>query len=102
MRVLVKSALTLRVIAAAGAGLYVAADPEKLDIDQSVRAAAPGAFVRLTDGYTHYELSGPPEGRVVVLAAGISVPYYIWDPTFAALVHAGFRVLRYDYYGRGY
>jgi pimeloyl-ACP methyl ester carboxylesterase len=38
----------------------------------------------------------------VVLAAGATVPYYIWDPTFAALVQAGFRVLRYDYYGRGY
>jgi len=37
-----------------------------------------------------------------VLAAGISVPYYIWDPTFTALVQAGYRVLRYDYYGRGY
>src|SRR4029434_8626008 len=41
-------------------------------------------------------------GPVVVLAAGFSVPYYIWDPTFAALTNAGFRVLRYDYYGRGY
>jgi len=30
------------------------------------------------------------------------VPYYIWDPTFTALVDAGFRVLRYDYYGRGF
>ncbi len=39
---------------------------------------------------------------VVVLAAGFSVPYYIWDPTFKALTDAGFRVLRYDYYGRGY
>ena len=39
---------------------------------------------------------------VVVLAAGFSVPYYIWDPTFKALTGAGFRVLRYDYYGRGY
>jgi len=37
-----------------------------------------------------------------VLAAGFSVPYYIWDPTFKALTSAGFRVLRYDYYGRGY
>jgi pimeloyl-ACP methyl ester carboxylesterase len=37
-----------------------------------------------------------------VLAAGFSVPYYIWDPTFAALTAEGFRVLRYDYYGRGY
>jgi pimeloyl-ACP methyl ester carboxylesterase len=84
------------------AGVYVAADPERLDLDQSVRNAAPGQFARLTDGYTHYEIGGPPEGRVVVLAAGATVPYYIWDPTFTALVGAGFRVLRYDYYGRGY
>jgi pimeloyl-ACP methyl ester carboxylesterase len=80
----------------------VAADPERHDIDQSVRTATPGQFVRLSDGYTHYELGGPPGGRPVVLVAGISVPYYIWDPTFTALVQAGFRVLRYDYYGRGF
>src|SRR4029453_11854357 len=64
--------------------------------------AARGEFVRVRDGYTHFEVGGPPDGPVVVLAAGISVPYYIWDPTFTALVEAGFRVLRYDYYGRGY
>ena len=92
----------LLLIVAAGGGLYVAADPEQLEIDQAVRASAPGQFVRLSDGFTHYEIGGPADGRVVVLAAGISVPYYIWDPTFAALVQAGFRVLRYDYYGRGY
>lgn len=26
----------------------------------------------------------------------------MWDPTFAALADTGLRVLRYDYYGRGY
>jgi len=92
----------LSLVVAAGVALYVAADPERLDIDEAVRASAPGQFARLSDGVTHYELGGPPDGRVVVLAAGISVPYYIWDPTFAALTRAGFRVLRYDYYGRGY
>ena len=84
------------------AGVYFAADPEKLDIDQSVRDKTPGQFARLSDGYTHYEIGGPPDGRVVVLAAGATVPYYIWDPTFSALAGAGFRVLRYDYYGRGF
>jgi pimeloyl-ACP methyl ester carboxylesterase len=88
-------------VAACG-GVYVAADPERQDIDQAVRSSAPGQFIRLSDGYTHYEMGGPSSDRVIVLAAGISVPYYIWDPTFAALVQAGFRVLRYDYYGRGY
>jgi pimeloyl-ACP methyl ester carboxylesterase len=98
----VKIGVVLLLVVAAGRGLYVAADPERLEIDQHVRASAPGQFVRLSDGFTHYEIGGPAAGRVVVLAAGISVPYYIWDPTFAALSHAGFRVLRYDYYGRGY
>jgi len=102
MRSAIKGAVIALLIVAAGGGLYVAADPEHLEIDQAVRAAAPGQFVRLSDGFTHYELGGPADGRVVVLAAGISVPYYIWDPTFSALTQAGFRVLRYDYYGRGY
>jgi pimeloyl-ACP methyl ester carboxylesterase len=83
-------------------GLYVYADPERRELDAAARSAMPGQFSKLSDGYTHYELGGPADGRVVVLAAGFSVPYYIWDPTFAALTAGGFRVLRYDYYGRGY
>jgi len=83
-------------------GLYRWADPERLDLDDRVRASAPGQFVHLTSGYTHYELGAPPNGRVVVFVAGFSEPYYIWDPTFDGLTNAGFRVLRYDYYGRGY
>ncbi len=84
------------------AALYFTLDPERLDLDDAARATVPGQFAKLHDGYTHYEVAGPEGGRVVVLAAGATVPYYIWDPTFTALVEAGFRVLRYDYYGRGF
>jgi pimeloyl-ACP methyl ester carboxylesterase len=84
------------------AALYFILDPERLDLDDAARRSAPGQFARLSDGYTHYELAGPAGGHLVVLAAGATVPYYIWDPTFKALVDAGFRVLRYDYYGRGF
>ena len=94
--------VSLIVLAAGLAALYRYSDPERLDLDDAVRRTTPGQFVRLTDGFTHYELGGPPTGRVVVLAAGFSVPYYIWDPTFTALTDAGMRVLRYDYYGRGF
>ena len=86
-------------------GVYFIADPEKRNLDAAARGAAPGAFASLSDGYTHYELggsAGADPARLVVLSAGFSVPYYIWDPTFIALTNAGFRVLRYDYYGRGY
>jgi pimeloyl-ACP methyl ester carboxylesterase len=50
----------------------------------------------------HYEIAGPPEGQPVVVVHGQALPYYRWDPIFAALVKTGFRVLRYDLYGRGY
>jgi pimeloyl-ACP methyl ester carboxylesterase len=71
-------------------------------LDDEARRNAPGDFIRLPDGMVHYELKGPPEGRLVVLVHGFSVPYYIWDPTFPALAAAGLRVLRYDLFGRGY
>jgi pimeloyl-ACP methyl ester carboxylesterase len=71
-------------------------------LDDETRRTAPGDFIRLPDGMVHYELKGPANGRLVVLVHGFSVPYYIWDPTFPALVAAGLRVLRYDLYGRGY
>jgi pimeloyl-ACP methyl ester carboxylesterase len=71
-------------------------------LDDQARRTAPGSFIKLPDGTVHYELKGPPDGRLVVLVHGFSVPYYIWDPTFTALAAAGLRVLRYDLFGRGY
>jgi len=83
-------------------GAYLALDREHASLDASARAAAPGKFARLSDGVTHYDLVGASDGRTVVLLSGATVPYYIWDSTSAALSAHGFRVLRYDYYGRGY
>ena len=71
-------------------------------LDDAARAGAPGRFVQLPDGLIHYELAGPSDAQPVVLVHGFSIPYYIWDPTFAALAEAGFRVLRYDLFGRGW
>jgi pimeloyl-ACP methyl ester carboxylesterase len=75
---------------------------ESRALDDLARQAAPGDFIRLPDGMVHYELKGPADGQAVVLVHGFSVPYYIWDPTFPVLAAAGFRVLRYDLFGRGY
>ena len=64
--------------------------------------AGSGAFIQLPDGVTHYELGGPESSQAVVLVHGFSVPYFIYDPTFSFLTQAGFRVLRYDLFGRGW
>lgn len=70
-------------------------------IDSPEEGDFQGQFVRLRDGVTHYELAGPADGVPVVLIHGYSVPFYIWDPTFHFLAERGFRVLRYDLFGRG-
>jgi len=75
---------------------------ETNELDEVARASAPGSFVQLSDGCTHYELGGPQNGQPVVLVHGFSVPYFIWDPTFDFLTEYGFLVLRYDLFGRGY
>src|SRR5262249_28014279 len=74
---------------------------ERAVLDDTVRAQASGSFVRLADGYTHYELAGPARGPVVLLVHGLSVPYYLWDDTVGPLHTAGLRTLRLDLYGRG-
>ncbi len=71
-------------------------------LDDAARAALGGSFARLSKGFTHYELGGPADGRVVTLVHGFSAASFVWDPTFAALTSAGLRVLRYDLYGRGF
>ncbi|MCP4680811.1 MAG: alpha/beta hydrolase [Desulfobacterales bacterium] len=77
-------------------------EPERMELSPEVRAGTVGDFIELPLGIVHYELSGPETGQVVVLVSGFSTPYFIWDPTFDALVKAGFRVLRFDLFGRGY
>ena len=82
--------------------LFERADIEHGVLDASTRSSASGQFVELGDGVTHYEIGGPAEGQVVVLIHGFSVPSYIWDTTFLALTDSGFRVVRFDAFGRGY
>lgn len=72
------------------------------ELNEVTRAEAPGDFVKLPHGYTHYELSKSNARHPVVLIHGFSIPYYIWNPTFLALSDAGLNVLRYDLFGRGY
>lgn len=100
---LLRALWIVALLAGGAAGYHEYKNPEQRPLDAAARtaAAAPGAYATLGDGVTYYEAAGPAEGRVAVLVHGFSVPSYIWDPTFAALRDAGYRVIRYDLYGRG-
>ena len=81
--------------------IYAASDIEKKELNDTTRAQLGGSFARLSSGVTHFELMGPETGQVVVLVHGSTIPMYIWDQQVDDLANAGFRVLRYDQYGKG-
>ena len=84
------------------AAAYLLLDREKLTLNPENRAVLGGQYIALPAGVTHYQLSGPEDGALVVLVHGFSVASYTWDRTAPALAQAGFRVLTYDLFGRGY
>lgn len=49
---------------------------------------------------THYDLSGPQDAPVLLLANSLGTSFHIWDAVMPALT-ARFRVLRYDMRGHG-
>jgi len=75
---------------------------ESTELTDDRRESLSGEFIKISDGVVHFELEGPSNGDIVVLVHGFSAPFFVWDPTFRFLVNNGFRVLRYDLFGRGY
>ncbi len=63
---------------------------------------APGELVRLSQGITHYQWVGPTRGPVLVCIHGLTTPMAAWAVIAEELGRAGYRVLTYDLYGRGY
>ncbi len=74
---------------------------ESFELTDDLRESLPGKFIELSDGIVHYELEGSSR-NVVVLVHGFSSPFFVWDENFKFLVNEGFKVLRYDLFGRGY
>lgn len=72
------------------------------EITPALRKNAPGEFVELSGGVTHYQWLGPVRGPVAVLIHGLTTPSEVWQDVAQGLGDSGYRVLVYDLYGRGY
>lgn len=71
-------------------------------MSEEVRAGAPGRFATLSQGTTHYRWIGPTRGPIAVCVHGLTTPSFVWEGIARRLSEAGYRVLIYDLYGRGY
>ncbi|MEY2838459.1 MAG: hypothetical protein RJB60_758 [Pseudomonadota bacterium] len=81
---------------------YFVARGETRSLTDSTRLGLRGSFIHLSDGVTHYELSGRSDGEIVLLMPTLMAPLFYWDQ-FARWLHAmGLRTLTYSAYGSGY
>lgn len=76
-------------------------DGESIHLDSEIRSKSTGSFLETPDGFVHYELEGPENGQPVVLVQGFSNPIFIYEPLSKRLQKEGYRVLRFDLFGRG-
>lgn len=75
---------------------------ESLELNEEERSKLGGSYIRLSEGVVHFELAGSEIGNLVVMVHGFSTPMFIYDHTFKYLKEQGYRVLRFDLYGRGF
>ncbi|MGB5864500.1 MAG: alpha/beta hydrolase [Sulfitobacter sp.] len=94
--------LTLAVILTIIGVLPFAIEALRPKMNDTRRADASGQFANLKQGITHYVLSGPVDGLLVVCIHGLTTPCFVWDKISKGLARPGYRVLIYDLYGRGF
>ncbi len=71
-------------------------------LDEATRVNLPGDFIEISNGVVHYEIAGPENGTKVTFIHGMATSMFAWDHNYEALAQRGFRVLRYDLFGRGF
>jgi pimeloyl-ACP methyl ester carboxylesterase len=103
IKTILLSFLSILVLASIGLyAFYLTKNVETKTMHAEARKNSKGQFVQLPDGITHYEISGADTAQTIILVHGYSVPSYIWGGTFDSLIQHGFRVVRYDEFGRGF
>ena len=75
---------------------------EPYELNDITRQNVNGNFIRLSRGMVRYESSGDSTSELIVFLGGAGLGYEVWENNFKYFQQAGYRVLRFDYYGRGF
>ncbi len=97
----IASAVILVIILGMSAAFFLSEAGLK-DINPEICLTSAGSSVEITKGKICYYLKGPENGELIVLVHGFSTPKFVFDKSVDSLVSAGFRVLAFDHFGRGF
>ena len=92
--------IVLMALAMAATGWWAGKD--EIALTRAEQEKAPGQFLEASAGRLHYRIDGPADGPVILMVHGYSTPNFIFEQNVEALTAAGFRVVRFDHFGRGW
>jgi len=76
---------------------------ETKSLTEETRQSAPGKFIRLSDGVTHYlSLGSENDTPLLFIHGGGITGMEVWNSNANFFVQQGYRVILYDLFGRGY
>ena len=104
MRIVLASVVCLGVVLA---GSFWGADLLRPSLNDETRAALQSGgmadqFTQIAAGKVHYRDEGDKRAPTIILIHGFSTPSFVYEDYFAPLTAAGFRVVSFDLFGRGY
>ena len=94
--------IIVSIILTALIGVYYVLDNEINELNSNEREKLGGTYIKLSDGYTHYKLTGTENDKLIVLVHGGTIPMFTWTRQVNFLKNAGYKVLIYDAFGRGF
>ena len=98
--------ISLLIVCIAAIGTYVLAGIHETQLDRDARLSADGEFLQTAQGKLHYRWHLPElfskNTPIIVMAHGFSTPNFIFEQNAKALSEAGFKVLTFDHFGRGW
>ena len=65
-------------------------------------SAEGGSYAKVSNGRLFYRRYGDANGPVLVLVHGLTTPSFVWRDMLPDLVAAGFHILTFDHFGRGF
>lgn len=82
--------------------LYWNATKNEYDLTDTIRSKQKGKIISLPNGKIYYDWHGSENGDIIILVHGFSTPSFVFYKNVDELVNAGYRVLTFDHFGRGY
>ncbi|MEQ8470497.1 MAG: alpha/beta hydrolase [Marinoscillum sp.] len=85
--------------------LYAAckSNQEQIPLTKDLRNEAPGDFVELSGGKTHYQLRGNESSELIIFIHGGGISgMEVWQKNIEYFAKKGYSTLSYDLFGRGY